>query len=709
MNRLLSAQFSELDALLEREILRLRARYQLSLDEFRGLYVSDEQVDRLVAQASDRPELAVGPALARPASGARAAHPPWRRIAEGFGLSALDEDLLLLAAAAEFDLKYETLYAYLNNDVTRKWPTVELARRLLGDQAEVLRALAPDATLPRYGLLERIDPPAARPGMLNSGFVLRPTVAAYLRGVAPIDPRFAAAIRRRAPGLSWRQLPFAEERIATLQRLPLLVRSERQSAVLLFVGPPGSGRAATAEALARELGLPVCRLDLSMAIQSGHSLGELPASLTLQLQLEPALLHIEGLDALLRDDGRPNAAAPELAGMLLGLHVPVVISARPEETWGPAVGGRRAVEIRFGEHDYRERVGLCQPRRAHARVELPATEVRALSDRFALTAGQMRDAIATAQDLSVLEGRDGTLDASGLATAARLGSDQALGRLAVKVDCRHSWDDLVLSPSTFSRLQEMAAAIRYRHIVYSEWGFAQRGAAATNVKALFTGPSGVGKSTCAGVIARELGLNLYRIDLSGVVSKYIGETEKNLDRIFRAARSANAIILLDEAEAILGKRSEVKDAHDRYANIEVAYLLQKLEEHDGVVILTTNLRRNIDEAFNRRMQFVIDFPRPSEPEREELWRLMFPPQSPLGDDVDFRFLAKQFDLAGGDIRNVALDAAFLAAQNGRVIDMRCVVEAMARQLAKQGKTATGADFKHYQRLLGEAGKHDWRS
>jgi len=184
-----------------------------------------------------------------------------------------------------------------------------------------------------------------------------------------------------------------------------------------------------------------------------------------------------------------------------------------------------------------------------------------------------------------------------------------------------------------------------------------------------------------------------------VVSKYIGETEKNIDRVFDDAQRSGSALLIDEADALLGKRSEVKDAHDRYANIEVAYLLQKLEEHDGVVILTTNLRRNIDDAFNRRMQFVIDFPRPNETEREALWRLMFPPQSPLDGDIDFRFLARQFDLAGGDIRNIALDAAFLAAQDGLVINMHCVVKAMARQLAKQGKTATAAEFKHYQRLL----------
>jgi len=696
MTHPLSAQLLRLDALLEREIGRLRARYQLSLDEFRGLYVSDEQVDSLVAQGFGAP---VGePASAGPAVGARAAYPPWERVVGEFGLSPLEEDLLLLAAAPEFDLKYETLYAYLNNDVTRKWPTADLAQRVLRE--EVLRALAPDALLLRHGLLERVDPPAARPGLLNSGFVLRPALACYLRGVAPADPRFAAAVRTSAPGLSWPDLPFSRERIAMLRRLSWLYGNGRPAPLLVFVGPAGSGRSASAEALAAELGLALCTLTASAATQNGGSLGDLPMALALQLRLQPALLHVAASDSLYRDDGRPNQAAVEVAGMLGDLSVPIVLSARPDQTWGPIVGSRRALEIRFGEHDYKERFLLWQALLADAGVELPEAEVQALSDRFALTAGQIRDAIATATDLNVIEGREGVLDASRLSAAARLGSDQALGRLAVKVDCRHTWGDLVLPPFTLSRLKEMVAAIRYRHLIYSEWGFGERLGPATNVKALFTGPSGVGKSTCAGVIARELGLNLYRIDLSGVVSKYIGETEKNLDRIFRAARSANAIILLDEAEAILGKRSEVKDAQDRYANIEVAYLLQKLEEHDGVVILTTNLRRNIDEAFNRRMQYVIDFPRPSEAERERLWRRMLPPQAPLSEDVDFRFLARQFDLAGGDIRNVALEAAFLAAQDGRVISMRCVVEAMARQFAKQGKTATAAEFKHYQSLLG---------
>jgi SpoVK/Ycf46/Vps4 family AAA+-type ATPase len=203
-----------------------------------------------------------------------------------------------------------------------------------------------------------------------------------------------------------------------------------------------------------------------------------------------------------------------------------------------------------------------------------------------------------------------------------------------------------------------------------EWGFEQRIASGKGLKALFAGPSGTGKTMTAGVMARERGLDLYKIDLSAIVSKYIGETEKNLDRIFRAAQCSNAILFFDEADALFGKRSEVKDAHDRYANVEVAYLLQKIEEYEGVVILASNLSKNIDEAFSRRMHYVVEFPLPDDKHRELLWRGMFPPEVPLGADVDVRFLAKQFPLAGGDIKKVALDAAFLAAQDGQVVTMR---------------------------------------
>jgi len=317
-----------------------------------------------------------------------------------------------------------------------------------------------------------------------------------------------------------------------------------------------------------------------------------------------------------------------------------------------------------------------------------------------LSPGQIRDAIVAAGDLHVLEGCNGSsLQAGELSEGARSQSDQSLGKLAVRVRGAHTWSDLVLAPAILDQIKEIVSAIRLRHEVYSGWGFKKWLASGTGMVILFSGAAGTGKTMTAGIMARDLGLDLYKIDLSGVVSKYIGETEKNLDRIFQAARSANGILFFDEADALFGKRSEVKDAHDRYANIEVAYLLQKMEEHDGVVILATNLSRNLDEAFSRRMHYILEFPLPNAHARERLWRGMFPPQAPLGEDVDFRFLADQFPLAGGDIRNVVLSAAFAAAQSGSRICMRHIVPALARLNANKGKVPSATEFKQYHVLI----------
>jgi AAA+ superfamily predicted ATPase len=425
---------------------------------------------------------------------------------------------------------------------------------------------------------------------------------------------------------------------------------------------------------------------------------------TTALALVPGVVLVDWADTVLesggarRGDGAPwrRRIARWSASSL------VMIRAEEHEQLRPAIGAGQVIEIRCGEDSFEHQMSAWSHAARARAVHLSPADLASLAGRFTLSAGQVRSALATACSLAAMAG-GGAPDAPLIAAAARQASDQSLGRLAMKIHRKHEWADLVLPGATLERLREFAAAIRHRHLIFDEWGFGERLLHGAGIKALFAGASGTGKTMAAGVIARELGLDLFKVDLSGVVSKYIGETEKNLDRVFRAAGASNAILFLDEADAILGKRSEVRDAHDRYANIEVAYLLQRLEEHDGVVILATNLRRNIDEAFNRRMQYVIDFPRPEEAERERIWRGMFPPQSPVAPDVDFTFLAHQFDLAGGEICNVALDAAFIAAREQSPIDMRAIVEALSRQLAKQGKTPTGTDFRQYQRLRAVAG------
>ena len=696
-----------LDARIAREINRLRARYELSLDEFRGLYVSDEQVDNLVAASQGAPPLLAPAVIERPAAHLCDHDPGWRRAVEAFRLSDLEQDLMVIAAAPEIDVKYETLYAYLNNDVSRRWPTADLARRLLADVCSietVSAALAPGARLSALILVDRIDAPAGRPGLMNRGYALHPAVAQWMHGHSPSLMFDSGAVRwlpceeLAATGLA---RATAEPLARLFERWPT---DGRMLPVMALLGQPGSGRRETAAALASMTGRPLASLDLRALTDVGTRATALLDTLILALWLTPAILLVDGVDEPQDDEGGHTRFPLQLAATLSRCppSVAVLIRAGDGDGWRRVVGGARVIEVRCELTSLAARISLWSETARTDSIELPEAEVHGLAGRFALTPGQIRHTLATARDLATLAGRDDPRP-DDVAAAARLASDQALGRLAVKVDRKHDWADLVLPGVTLRRLRELAAAIRHRHVVYGDWGFGERVITGIGIKALFAGASGTGKTMAAGVIAKELGLDLYKIDLSGVISKYIGETEKNLDRIFRAARSSNAILFLDEAEAIMGKRSEVKDAHDRYANIEVAYLLQRLEDHDGIAILATNLKRNIDDAFSRRMQYVVEFPRPEETERERIWRSMFPARSPVAPDVDFPFLAKQFDLAGGDIRNVVLDAAFLAAQNGGVIDMHAVVEALARQLAKQGKTPTGTDFRQYQRLLTPAG------
>jgi hypothetical protein len=263
--------------------------------------------------------------------------------------------------------------------------------------------------------------------------------------------------------------------------------------------------------------------------------------------------------------------------------------------------------------------------------------------------------------------------------------DARLTRLAVKITPRCGWDDIVLADEKIVLLREICGQAAFRHRVMDEWGFKKKLSYGRGLSVLFSGPPGTGKTMAAQVIARELQLDLYRIDLSCVVSKYIGETEKNLSRIFHEAEMFDAILFFDEADALFGKRTEVSDAHDRYANIETAYLLQKMEEYEGMVILATNLKGNMDEAFTRRLRFIVEFPFPGEASRRCIWSSHFPEAAPVDGSIDHEWLARQFPVTGGSIRNIILNAAFLAARNGGAIKMEHIISGAKREYEKTGK------------------------
>jgi hypothetical protein len=654
-----------LDAALGREVMRLRARYQLSLDEFRGLYVGDEQVDALLAARG----VVMVPGDLPPFE----PHPSFADMLDRFGLDDAAADILVLALAPDIDSAYPTLFAYLNDDVHRRWPTVDLARRLFG-APDTAAALAPRGPLFGAGLLlphmrdeARVPLPlgefAANPVL--SAHLLGPTVASR-RGLA-VDSAGDAADAGPLAGLAG----------------PLAAGAP---ALVVLTGARLGGREAAVRGLAARLNRSVVRLEMAAEPAPLDLLrdGVLAARLT-----DGILLIDAGADAL-------AAIAPALREVLL----PVFLLAAEGAAWRPVLAGSPLLEIGFTLPDRAGRRQLWSGALQHAGLLVEAGALAEVADRFRLSPGQI-EAAATSLRLGggLRPGERATSGRLALITAARQQAAAELSGLAQLVAQPYDWDDLILPGACLRQLRHLGGAIRHRERVFADWGLA----GGPGITALFSGGPGTGKSMSAGVLARDAGLDLWRIDLSAVVSKYIGETEKHLDRVFERARDGNAILFFDEADALFGKRSEVKDAHDRYANIEIAYLLQRLESHDGMVILATNLSRNIDQAFSRRLHFVIEFPLPDAGMREQLWRAALPPNAPVAADLDFGFLSRQFEFAGGDIRVAALDAAFAAAVDDAAIDMVRLLRAVGRQLQKQGKVPQASDFRHYQALMAEAG------
>jgi hypothetical protein len=323
----------------------------------------------------------------------------------------------------------------------------------------------------------------------------------------------------------------------------------------------------------------------------------------------------------------------------------------------------------------------------------PGTDPTGATAHFLLGPGQIRAAARAATMAALADGAP--VGVEHLRAGARSQNAAGLQRLARRIEPAVGWDDLVLPPAVLSQLRELATRARYRDRVLDEWRMRPGGARGRGVTGLFAGDSGTGKTMSAEVIAASLGLDLYTVNLATVVDKYVGETEKNLERIFSEAAGINGVLLFDEADAIFGKRSEVRDAHDRYANIESAYLLQRMETFDGIAVLATNLRANVDEAFTRRLDVIVDFPLPDEEHRLRLWDRCLGPLLPRSDDLDLEFLAARFELAGGHIRSAAVTAAYLAAEAGHALSMVDLVGAVAREYRKLGRLCLEREFGPY--------------
>jgi SpoVK/Ycf46/Vps4 family AAA+-type ATPase len=688
-----------LDLRIERAIAAAQSVYgqAAAADRFRGLYIDDDEIEKLLARPPGSPALQVeeietqGIYVSDDSS-----RLTWLK--QVFHLSSFEIDLILIALAPELDLRYERLYAYLQDDVTRRRSTVDLALNLLCCSAEEKmerRAhFASEAPLMQQGLMQLVpDPYQAQPPMLAHYLKLNESITCFLLGQHGLDSRLSPFCQIIAPSISSAELHLTD---ASRQALSFLAREgqlSRQAFRFYFYGPHGVGKRRAASALAAEISTPMLYVDVTQALNAEIAFRQLLQLIFCEVKFRKAILYLDDVD-ILRSPERRTEYQQLLKYMAEEECLTILSGTQP---WIPSNRGPLGVlQVHFQIPDYVQRLRCWRDNLKGADINLEAFEIAALTERFRLTFAQIADAVATArnnilwrsaaqefeEDISVASEQPALNE---LFNAARAQAGHDLAALAHKLKPAHTWSDIVLPYEALSQLREICQWVAHRHRVLGEWGFARKLSLGKGVNALFAGPSGTGKTMAAEVIANELGLDLYKIDLSGVVSKYIGETEKNLERIFNAAENANAILFFDEADALFGKRSEVHDAHDRYANIEVAYLLQKMEQYEGISILATNLRQNMDEAFVRRLAFIIHFPFPDEAHRRRIWAGIWPKEMILSDDVDLDLLAHQFKLSGGNIKNIALAAAFLAAEDGGAVSMAHLKQATRREYQKMGK------------------------
>jgi SpoVK/Ycf46/Vps4 family AAA+-type ATPase len=691
-----------LDRLLERAIASAKDVYGPGAagDLYRGLYISLDQVSRVLAREPGAPPFELANGVEN--SEGQSSKLDWLRRA--FGLSHFDLDVILLALAPELDLRYERLYAYLQDDVTRKRPTVDLALNLLCSSAEdrLLKRgnFAAEAALIQHGLLRLIpDPNQTQPPLLAHYLKLDEQILRLVLGQEGMDHRLVPFCKLIDPFASLDDLTLSEELKQGLLRIVRHARAGQRPLRLYFHGPRGTGKRHAADALAAAVGAPLLVTDLGQSVADVVDFSEALKILFREAWFQDALLYFERVE-LLQAERVPSF---QILLNLLAESEGISILAGTKG-WVPQERGPLGViTVPFGLPDSHQRLACWRTGLETEGISLDANDLNALADRFRLTPHQIADAVATASNQALWRTAaqapsesvllpEASPTITDLFAAARRQCGHDLATVTRKVEPVYTWDDIVLPDDAIAQLREICQRVAHRQRVFGDWGFDRKLSLGKGVNALFAGPSGTGKTMAAEIIANELGLDLYKIDLSGVVSKYIGETEKNLDRIFTAAENSNAILFFDEADALFGKRSEVRDSHDRYANIEISYLLQKMEQYEGIVILATNLRGNLDEAFLRRLTFTVHFPFPDEASRRRIWSGVWPCEAPVAGNLDLDFLAKQFKLAGGNIRNIALAAAFLAVQDEASVTMAHLFRATRREYQQLGKSLSEAQL-----------------
>jgi hypothetical protein len=620
------------------------------------------------------------------------------------GLQRFEERTIILALAPELDAKYSEIYAYLQDSVMRVRPTIDLALQLFSTHSEDRVAFSAGSPLTRGRLLLEHAPHEIDWPMSQRTLSLDDRVLGFLLESPNIDYEIETWVTLLPLP---KNPPRAPVRREILDRTTEMAREcygegeAKQRPVFHLIGRTGSGRRALAEVACREAGIPLLVADMRAAGRACDK-AESMWRLGRESLLQNSAVLVENFDHLLEEES--ERALTAFLQTVEDFGSPMVFLSGTQEWRPPGMSPERPfVSISIPGPTSRERIALWNEHLGLQQHVLKANEIAAIASNFDFTDGQIREAVESARSTAFWETRANyVLDASMVRAACRKQALPKLGNLARRIERNQSWSALKLPEPQLEQLHEIVAHLKHSAEVFGTWGFAREFQYGLGLAACFEGVSGTGKTMAAGILAAEVGLDLITTDLSAIQSKYIGETNKHLKRLFEEVQRANAILFIDEADALFGKRSEVKDSHDRYANSEVAFLLQQIEEFTGTVILATNMKQNMDEAFLRRMRFVVHFPFPDESIRLEIWKDIFPTDAPIDPNLNLPWLARRLKIAGGNIKNIAIRAAFMAADRSlpdeRVIDMSAIIEAAKREHDKMGTTFLPAEFEGWRKV-----------
>lgn len=623
---------------------------------------------------------------------------PMNYIRKVFQLTPFEERCLIVCLAYELDRKYEKLFAFLQDDLNKKYVTIDLLLELICRTQEekwyAKKFFRPHEKLMKYFLIAE-DYQADFSSKLNRKVVLDERIVHFLLETELSDPAISEVGEVFYPNEEIPSLMIDHTIQNKLRNFALNNIEEIPKLVFFISGKKGVGKKLQVKWFCKHFNYSLLLIDFEKMPNQMQAFKNQLKQIYREALLQQSVICFDHVESLFDESNSTEKVHVFFQHVNLFSGIVFLLSAK-KLTYEiqEKLKEKIFIEVNMTIPNERERIKLWQEfsRNYPMSAEINFQQIGMM---FEFSQGQIKNAIELANYMMKWHGEQSEIDIGHLLKASYEQVSNQLSTKSVRIQPVYQWDDLVLPDEQKELLKNACNQVKYRNVVYGDWGFGEKLSYGKGISMLFAGPPGTGKTMSAEVVANELKLDIYKIDLSQVVSKYIGETEKNLKEIFEQAQQTNAILFFDETDALFGKRSQVKDARDKYANIEVAYLLQKMEEHKGITILATNFLENIDEAFLRRISYVIHFPFPDVVQRGKIWRKMFPKQTPMNEDIDFAFLAEKIPVAGGNIKNIVLSAAFLAAELGERIGMRHLIKAAKQEMKKAGKILLPDDLEEY--------------